>query len=180
MGAEGHNIALVGFMGSGKTTVGRILAERLGWVFVDTDTEIERDAGCDIPTLFQAEGEAAFRDRESAVVRAVCSRERQVISTGGGVVLRPENVDVLRNAAHVVWLTARPDVVVARIGARAQTRPVLARGANDLLTHVLTLLGERGPCYQASAHRVVDTSDRSPSSVVGEIIRKWERGERSQ
>src|SRR5688572_28756721 len=79
VGSERQNIALVGFMGSGKTTVGRILAERLGWVFVDTDTEIERSAGCDIPSLFQAEGEAAFRDRESTVVRAVCAEERLVI-----------------------------------------------------------------------------------------------------
>lgn len=173
-----RNIALVGFMGSGKTTVGRILADRLGWTFVDTDAEIERIAGSEIPVLFQTEGETAFRDRESSVVRAVCAGEGQVISTGGGVVLRPENVAVLRDAAHVVWLTARPDVIVARVGGRAQTRPVLARGANDLLTHVLTLLGERGPCYQSAAHRIVDTSDRSPSSVVGEIIRKWEREER--
>ncbi len=180
MRSERRNIALVGFMGSGKTTVGRILAERLQWVFVDTDLEIEREAGCDIPSLFQGEGEAAFRDRESAVVRTVCTGEQQVISTGGGVVLRPENVATLRDSAYVVWLTARPEVVVTRIGSRAQNRPVLARGANDLLTHVLTLLGERGPCYQAAACRIVDTSDRSPASVAGEIIRKWEREERTQ
>ena len=178
MGSERQNIALIGFMGSGKTTVGRILAERLGWAFVDTDTEIERSAGCDIPTLFQSEGEAAFRDRETAIVRTVCAGERQVISTGGGVVLRPENVAALRDTAHVVWLTARPDVVVARVGGRAHTRPLLAQGGNDLLTHVLTLLGERGPAYRTASHRIVDTSDRSPSSVAGEIIRKWERGER--
>jgi shikimate kinase len=171
----GSNIALVGFMGCGKTTVGRLLARDTGGQFVDTDAEIERAAGTDIPTLFRAEGETAFRDRETAAIRAACAGVGRVIATGGGAVLRPENVALLRAGAYVVWLTARPDVVVARVGAGAEKRPVLARGASDLLTHVLTLLGERGPLYQAAAHLVVDTSDRAPSQIAGEIARKYER-----
>jgi len=169
------NIALVGFMGSGKTTVGRLLADRLGWQFIDTDAIIEQEAGCGIPTLFQGEGEAAFRDRETRAVCAACAGANRVIATGGGAVLRQENVAALRDFCFVVWLTARPEVVVERTKAQAAARPLLARGADDLLTHVLTMLGTRGPCYQRAAHLIVDTSDRTPEAVAAEIVRKWER-----
>lgn len=174
-----QNIALIGFMGCGKTTVGRMLARDLGARFIDTDVEIERAAGCDIPSLFRTEGEAAFRDRETAAIREACGEHGQVIATGGGAILRAENVATLRDAAYVVWLTARPDVIVTRVGASAEKRPVLARGAsggtNDLLTHVLTLLGERGPLYQTTAHLIVDTSERTPAQIAGEIARKYQR-----
>jgi len=172
-GAAPRNIILVGFMGSGKSTVGRGLARLRGWRFVDTDAVI-RDgvSGRPIPELFAEEGEAAFRDRETTALRAVCDGERQVIATGGGAVLRPENVELLRQAGLVVWLTARPDVVVARTGHRVADRPLLASGGGDLLAHVLRLLGERGPLYQAAAHLIVDTSDRPPPAIVQEIDRK--------
>jgi shikimate kinase len=170
-----RNIALIGFMGSGKTTVGQLLAARLGWTFTDTDALIVAEAGTDIPTLFATEGEASFRDREARAVHAACAGTEQVIATGGGAILRPENVTALRENAFVVWLTARPNVVVARTEAGASGRPVLARGGSDLLTHVLTLLGERGPRYQAAAHRIVDTSDRTPEDVADEIGRKWRK-----
>jgi shikimate kinase len=162
-------------MGSGKTTVGELLAARLGWTFTDTDALIVAEAGTDIPTLFTTEGETAFRDRETRAVCAACRRDEQVIATGGGAVLRPENVAALREKTFVVWLTARPDVVVARTEVGAARRPVLARGAADLLTHVLILLGERGPYYQAASHRIVDTSDRTPEDVADEVWRKWRR-----
>jgi shikimate kinase len=175
-----RNIALVGFMGCGKTTVGRLLAERLGWRFVDTDALlVERAGGVrDIPAIFAEEGEAAFREREAAAVREACAGERGVIATGGGAVLRSKNADSLRNSGLVVWLTARPDVVVARTQRTAAARPLLAKDAacpEDLLVRVLTLLGERAHHYKAAAHVVVDTSDRPPRSVVEEIIRKAER-----
>ena len=173
-----RNIVLIGFMGSGKSTVGRALAGRRGWRFVDTDELILRTAGKDIPTLFAEEGEARFRDRETQVLLGVVAGERQVIATGGGAVLRPENAAALRGAGLVVWLTARPDVIVARTGHRAQERPLLASGADDPLAHILRMLGERGPLYQAAAHLIVDTSDRSLQSIVSEIERKSTRGEK--
>lgn len=172
-----RNLVLIGFMGSGKSTVGRALARRLNWDYVDTDALIvRRCGGCEIPALFAEKGEAYFRDRETEIVLGVCAGERQVIATGGGAILRAENVAALRGAGAVVWLTARPEVVVARTEKRAASRPLLASGADDLLTHVLTMLGERGPRYQAAAHLIVDTSDRSPEAIAGEIARKvWKR-----
>ena len=162
-------------MGCGKSTVGRALAARLGepWRFVDSDARLSEIAGCDIPTLFEREGEPGFRRRETQVLTGLSAGERQVIATGGGAVLRAENTPVLRAAGVVVYLTARPDVVVRRTERREADRPLLAnRGDKDLLTHVLTLLGERAPFYQRAAHLVVDTSDRSPESIAAEIERK--------
>lgn len=106
------------------------------------------------------------------MIRNVVASAEQVIATGGGAVLRAENARLLRESGVVIWLTARPDVVVARTARRAADRPLLASGGHDLLAHVLALLGERGPRYQAAAHLVVDTSDRAVSAVVEEILRK--------
>jgi shikimate kinase len=172
-----RNITLIGFMGGGKSTVGRLLAQKRGWQFVDTDEVIVEAAGRDIPSLFAEQGEAGFRGRETEAVLQVSRGERQVIATGGGAILRPENVAALRAAGLVVWLTARPDILVARTRRRAAERPLLAEGREDLLTHVLRMLGERGPLYQAAAHLVVDTSDRSPQVVAAEIERKAVRWE---
>ncbi|HVK04279.1 MAG TPA: shikimate kinase [Armatimonadaceae bacterium] len=167
------NIALIGFMGSGKSTVGRALARRLDWRYVDTDARIEAVAGCDIPALFARSGEAAFRDLETRILVGVSAGDGQVISTGGGAPLREENAAALRAAGLVVYLTARPDVIVARTERRAEERPLLAeRGGKDLLAHVMGLLGERAPRYQRAAHLVVDTSERTPEAIAAEIVRK--------
>ncbi len=168
-------VALVGFMGCGKSTVGPLLATRLGARFVDTDALIVADAGGrSIPTLFQEEGEAAFRDREARIIAAVCtSPEPVVIATGGGAILRDENVACLRGASSVVWLAARPDIVVART-LRDRNRPLLAGATTreERQARILSLLGERGPRYQAAAHLIVDTSDRPPFAIAREIERK--------
>lgn len=171
-----RHVALVGFMGCGKSTVGPLLAARLGARFVDTDALIVADAGGrSIPELFAAEGEAAFRAREARAVAAACaSAEPAVIATGGGVVLADENIQCLRAACHVVWLAARPEVVVART-AMDQNRPLLAGAQTEpeRLTRVLTLLGERGPRYQGAQHQIVDTSDRDPEAIAREIERRF-------
>ena len=174
-----RNIVLIGFMGAGKSTVGRALAARKRWRFVDTDAVVERTSGEGIPALFAALGEDGFRDREAQALLAVASGNRQVIATGGGIVLRPGNAAVLRDAGFVVWLTARPEVVVARTRHRAAQRPLLsgaaATGDEALLAHVLAMLGERGPQYRAVADCVVDTSDRAPQAIAAEIERKAAR-----
>jgi len=160
-------------MGSGKSTVGRLVAELLGWKLVDTDALIVRLAGCSIPEQFAAEGgEVAFRDRESQIVLGVTAGLNQVIATGGGAPLREENAAALRGAGKVVWLTARPDIVVKRTAHRQGTRPLLAGVEEEPLTRVLRMMGERSPVYQRLAEMVVDTSDRPPMAVAREIVRR--------
>jgi shikimate kinase len=167
-----HNIVLIGFMGSGKSTVGRLVAELLGWTLVDTDTLVVRLAGRSIPEQFADEGEALFRERESQIVLGVSAGERQVIATGGGVPLREDNAAALRGAGKVVWLTARPEIVVRRTASRRAARPLLDAADEEPLNHVLRLMGERGPVYQRLAELVVDTSDRPPMAVAREIVRR--------
>jgi shikimate kinase len=172
------NIALIGFMGSGKSTIGRLLAQRLGWHLTDTDYLVEQVAGCSIPQLFEREGEKAFRDRETAILLGVTMGERQVIATGGGAVLREENVAALRGGSLVVYLTARADVLAERVGRRPGQRPMLDHDhdtGESPLTKILRMLAERGPLYQKSCHLVVDSSDRSPQALVEEIIRGYEK-----
>jgi shikimate kinase len=169
-----RNVVLIGFMGSGKTTVGRLVARQLGWKLVDTDALLTRIEGRSIPEIFATDGETAFRERESQVVLGVCAGERQVIATGGGVPLRADNALALREAGRVVWLTARPEIVVRRTIKRASERPLLIDTDNkeEPLARVLRMMGERGPVYQRLAELVVDTSDRPPATVASEIIRR--------
>jgi shikimate kinase len=161
------NIVLVGFMGTGKSAVGAALAARLGWELVDTDTLVAAAAGCAIAAVFAYEGEAAFRERESAAVAEATARDRAVIATGGGVLGRDENVRRLKATGTLVCLTARPEVILART-APWEDRPLLA-GAADPRGRVEALLAARAPRY-ALADLTVDTSDLSIDQVVDRIL----------
>ena len=129
MGAR--NLVLIGFMGTGKTTIGRLCAERLGYRFRDSDTEIESRIGCSIAQYFSQKGEAAFREIEREVIAELAEESDQVISTGGGVVLDPENAMRLREGGWVVLLQATPDAILARVGD-TRSRPLLANAADPL------------------------------------------------
>jgi shikimate kinase len=158
---------LIGFMGTGKTTVGRRLAAELGWRFVDTDAEVERATGLTIPEIFARWGEARFRKEESRAVARVCSASAQVIATGGGAVLDPANRERLRRCGTVVWLVASPEVIQRRVG-RSGSRPLLAQDGG--LEHIRELLSRREPYYRALADITVDTSELSVAEVVREIL----------
>ena len=164
-------IFLVGYRCTGKTTVARLLAERLGWGWRDADLELERRHGS-IRQVFAAEGEAGFRDKEAAVLAELCGTPRQVIATGGGVVLRPENRERLRAAGRVVWLTADAETLWRRLqqdAATAERRPNLTVGG---LAEVEELLRVRQPLYAACADWAVDTADRPPEEVARRIA-EW-------
>lgn len=165
-----RNVVLVGFMGCGKSTLGRLLASRLEWTFVDTDRIIETTTGKSISDIFASDGESLFRKLESDALVSVCSGVRQVIATGGGAVIRPENLDAIREAGFVVWLTARADVIVSRTARRRGRRPLLETD-EDPLVRVHRFLGERGPLYRAIADGIVDTSDRPPRMMANELER---------
>jgi shikimate kinase len=165
------NIVLVGFMGTGKSAVGRALAARLRRRFVDTDALIEAAAGAPIPHIFAEAGEAAFRDYETSAITEAAALHAAVIATGGGALGRPENVERLRATGLLVCLTARPQVIVDRTAPWAN-RPMLA-GAADPAARVADLLAARAAHY-AQADCTVDTSDLTVEEAVAEIIRRTE------
>jgi shikimate kinase len=166
-----RNIVLIGFMGCGKTTIGRQLASRLDFGFTDTDSLIEARIGGSIPEYFASHGEPAFREIEHEVVSKVSSLANQVIATGGGAILREDNRALLSSDNAVVWLTARPDVVVARTERRRGARPLLTT-EEDPLERVLRILAIRGPLYHSIADVIIDTSDRPVHRAVGDVVRK--------
>ncbi len=161
------NIVLIGYRGSGKSTIGRGLAARLGLGFVDTDELVVSRSGKSIRELFELVGESGFRDLETAAVQEAAARDDMVISAGGGAVLRRENVTMLKRNARVVWLSAPAEVLFARIQADSQTaatRPNLtARGGLD---EVRRLLADRAPLYASLADVVVDVSDMDVPCAV--------------
>jgi shikimate kinase len=167
-------IVLVGFMGAGKTTVGRALADRLGWRFVDADEEVERRAGRGIAELFASDGEPAFRALEAEVVRDLVSMEdHRVIATGGGWAADPTRVPALPPAARAVWLRVSPEVAVRRahgegLSHSSPVRPLLE--VDDPLATARALLADREPGYAAAGTRI-ETDGRKPGDIVGEIVR---------
>ena len=163
------NIVLIGFMGTGKTSVGHLLAVRLGCAFHDLDKKIEAWCGMTIPAMFEQHGEAYFRAREKEAVRAVSARMNLVIATGGGTVKDAENVALLRQNGILVALTADVDTILQRTAARG-TRPVLdGADAGDRRAAVVRLLEERSSLYE-TADITVDTSGRAPLEVAEYIV----------
>ena len=159
-----RNLVLTGFMGTGKTTVGRILADRLGYGFVDTDEVIESRAG-PIPEIFERDGEAAFREMERSVARELAERASLVIASGGRMMLDSECVACLEPTADVVCLTASPDTVIERIGDTGG-RPLL--DVPDASRRVRELLDERAEGYARFAS--MDTDGRSADEVADAVM----------
>lgn len=162
-------VILIGPMGAGKSTIGRLLSARLGLAFVDSDREIEDRCGANIPWIFDLEGEAGFRDRETAVLSDLAGPRARVIATGGGAVLRPENRELLRRAGRVVYLRTSVAQQLART-AKDRNRPLL-RGPDPEGT-LRRLATERMPLYEATAHLSIDTNGLSPRAVVREILKR--------
>ena len=163
-------ISLVGLPGSGKTTVGRHLARCLKWPFADTDGVIEAQLGCAIGHCFETHGEAFFRDLEVAVVDRLTQTHTGVLSTGGGVVLRPENRQHLRQRSYVIYLNASPDALFERL--RHDTRRPLLQVA-DPLAQLRNLHALRDPLYRQTAHFTLDTGDHAVvAAIVNQITKQ--------
>lgn len=164
---EAPNLYLVGLMGAGKTTVGRMLARRLKLRFVDSDHEIEARCGVKIPVIFEIEGEAGFRAREVQVVSELTSLRGIVLATGGGVVLAPENRERLAENGTVIYLRARPEDLYDRV-RHDRNRPLLA--TSDPLGRMRSLFTERDPLYRQVADLVVETGDQSPQALARRLL----------
>ena len=164
------NIALIGFMGTGKTAVGQALAKKLGRRFVELDSLIEQKAGKSIPEIFQQDGEIAFRDFEIEITKEIARQKYSVIACGGGLVLNKINIDRLKESAVVVYLTASPRVILKRVSSEKGQRPLLEVD-NPTLT-IRELLRFRKPFYERAADIKIDTSKLDISSVIKQIIDK--------
>jgi shikimate kinase len=162
-----HNVFLIGPMGVGKSTIGRLLALRLNKPFFDSDREIEKVTGADIPWIFDVEGEQGFRIREARMIDILTQRQNIVMATGGGAILSAESRRSLHDRGTVVYLKASVAQQMERTG-KDKNRPLLQ--TDDPLAKIKELIGIREPLYQETAHLTVDTSRRSPRYVVSEIM----------
>jgi shikimate kinase len=179
-------LTLIGYRGTGKSTVAALVAERLGCGWVDADAVLEEKLGCTIATLVRERGEPVFRDAEATVLEDLLARQDGVLATGGGVVLRPGNREALSSHGRpVVWLTATAATIRERLAAdptTASRRPALATAAGgqpteDPLVEVDAALAAREPLYRGCADAIFDTSHGSPESVAMKIIAWLESGE---
>lgn len=165
------NIFLIGPMGAGKSTVGRCLAGLLGKRFQDADQEIEARTGASITLIFEIEGEAGFRRRETAVLEELTRGDNLVLATGGGAVLSEENRQRLRSRGIVIYLRAPLETLLART-QRDRSRPLLQTA--DRRQALEAILAVRDPLYRETAHLIVDTGHRPPMAVAREIVRRLE------
>ena len=163
------NIVLIGFMGSGKSSIARELSHALGYPMVDTDALIVEQAGKPIPEIFEDEGEDAFRDLESAVLRDLEESQptRRIIATGGGVILRPENSEILRRLGFVVWLVVSTGEIIVRTG-KNRDRPLL--NTEDQEKTIERLLKDRHELYRCTAHQEIETDDLTFPEITTGII----------
>lgn len=162
------NIVLTGFMGTGKTEVGRILSKRLGYSLIDADSEIEKEQGMTITEIFKRYGEPRFRDIEASVIERLSGFNATIISTGGGAVLREENIKNLRRNGIIICLTASAETIFKRT-CNSNDRPLLQ--VEDPLQRIKELLEFRRPYYE-KADIMIDTEGKTPVEVAEEIIQK--------
>ena len=168
------NIVLIGYRGTGKSTVGKVLAARLGRDLVSTDHEIVKRAGRSIPEIVAEHGWEHFRDLESEVCRDLAGRDNVVIDTGGGAILRQENVDVFKRNGTLCWLTASIETIASRIGGDTQ-RPSLT-GSKSFVEEIQEVLQERMPKYQAAADHTLSTDGRSIDQLVENLLAYLDSG----
>ena len=164
-----RNIVLIGFMGSGKSTIGRELNKSLGYQFIDTDQLIEQQAGKTIPQIFEQDGEEVFRDMETQLIQEMINQKpnHHIISTGGGTPLRPENQTLLQDLGFVVWLTCTPEDILQRT-SRSKDRPLL--NCDDPLPVIMKMLAQRNPIYEQTAHLTINTSSLAFDEIACGIL----------
>ena len=162
------NVVLIGYRGTGKSTVGKLVAVRLGCVLVSTDAEVVKLAGQNIPEIVEQHGWEYFRDLETKICQDLAGRDGVVIDTGGGAILRSQNAEGLKRTGKLFWLTAPVETIAQRIGADTQ-RPSLT-GTKSFLDEIQDVLRERTPKYQAAADYIIKTDGKPATQVADEIL----------
>lgn len=161
------NIILIGFMGCGKSTFGKKISKEIGYAFIDMDTYIERQEGCSISEIFATKGEECFRQLESNLVEKLSGEGGYIISTGGGVVKNPKNIEKFKENGVIVYLKSSPERIYRNVKSD-NTRPLLA--VEDKMARILELLKEREPLYKKYSDVTVDVSNGSISNITKQII----------
>jgi len=170
------NIALIGFMGTGKTTIGKTLAQKLGKTFVEIDALIAQKAGKSIADIFKEDGEIAFRQLEIEVTKEIAEKDNQVIACGGGIVLNRINIDRLKKNAVIVFLTVSFDVIEKRVSAGSRIRPLL-EGSTDRAKTIRELMEFRQPFYDRAADIKVNSSNIGIEATADLIIDRFRENE---
>ena len=171
-------LVLTGFMGTGKSSVGRVVANRLGRRFLDTDTLVEEACGQSVPDIFARQGEPFFRAREREAIERACEVEEAIIATGGGAIVDPSNLERLQRGALVVCLVATPQVIAARVLSRAEDRPLLSGRGAPATERIAELLAERQAAYERVPVRI-DTSELSEAEVARRVQKALAEAEAS-
>jgi shikimate kinase len=169
------NITLIGYRGTGKSVVGKIVSQRLQMNCIGMDAKIVEMAGMSIPEIVEKNGWTTFRNMESEVVRTLSALDNIVIDTGGGVIERPENIDALIANSYIFWLKASTRTIVSRIQGDTE-RPSLT-GQKSFTEEVEEVLQRRSPIYARAAHYEIDTEHLTPEQVADRIIEIWQNGE---
>ena len=169
------NIALIGFMGTGKTVVGQLLAKKLGRKFIELDSLIEQKVGKSVTEIFQQDGEIAFRELEIELTKKVAGEEYSVIACGGGIVLNKINIDRLRESSRIVYLTTSPRVILKRVSIEKGQRPLLE--VDNPTLAIMQLLRFRKPFYERAADITIDVSKLDINAVAEQIIEKLREDE---
>lgn len=169
------NIALIGFMGTGKTAVGKLLARKLGRKFIELDLLIKQLAGKPIPEIFEQDGEIAFRELEIEATRKIAREQHTVIAGGGGIVLNKINIDRLKESSRIVYLTASTEILLKRVSGVKNERPLL--NVADQALQISELLRFRKPFYQRAADITINTSKLNIGSVTEHIIDELKQDE---
>ena len=161
-----NNIFIVGLMGSGKTSVGRLLAKKTGRLFIDTDNEIIKESGMTITEIFNKFGENYFRDLEHKVLLKVKSIENHVISTGGGVILKLENIKIMKNSGTIIFLDIDIETQLSRVRNK-KNRPLL--NSNNMVENLVNIKKDRDYIYKNISDYIISISEKNKSEIVGEI-----------
>ena len=167
------NIVLIGYRGTGKSVVGKLLAKRLGMQYIGMDAAIVAKSGMSIPEIVEKSGWTNFRDRESDEARELAGRDNIIIDTGGGVIERPENIETLQKNACLFWLKASVETIVSRIQGDSE-RPALTSG-KTFIEEISEVLERRIPKYKSAANYEIETDESPPDQIADRIIDIWKK-----
>lgn len=162
-------IILIGFMGAGKTTVGRNISKKFNLDFIDMDNEIEKKENCSIPEIFDKYGEKYFRSLETQLLKELTTKENVIISTGGGIVTKDENLDILINEKKVIYLDATPETIIKHVSNEINQRPLL-KNSLDIKKTIGELLNQRKEKYKAASDIVIDVNNKNIEEVICQIL----------